>query len=234
MEFRIGVNLGDVMVDGEQIYGDGVNVAARLESLAEPGGICISGTVHEHLANKLALAYEDLGEQAVKNIAKPVRVLRVMLDGEAATRTTAKPAERPLRKHWRGGALSLVGLAIIVGTIVLVQHLSLRPPATNAAAGPDSWRNREFRPTPRAPGFGIGRRGPSRALSCTFCGKIWRELPSPQREGVNSMIQDIKSKALDLGIEPDRKTVRQGLDNEARRAGYRGGYSGDPDRLARA
>src|SRR5216684_5933421 len=77
MEFRIGVNLGDVMVDGEQIYGDGVNVAARLESLASPGGICISGKVHEHLGNRLALSYEDLGEQSVKNIAKPVRVFRV-------------------------------------------------------------------------------------------------------------------------------------------------------------
>ena len=63
MEFRIGVNLGDVMVDGEQIYGDGVNVAARLESLAQPGGICISGKVHEEVRNKLALSYEDLGPQ---------------------------------------------------------------------------------------------------------------------------------------------------------------------------
>src|SRR5229473_2025664 len=74
MEFRIGVNLGDVMVDGEQIYGDGVNVAARLESLAEPSGICISGSVHEQVRNKLALAYQDLGAQKVKNIAEPVRV----------------------------------------------------------------------------------------------------------------------------------------------------------------
>src|SRR5713101_6789445 len=81
MEFRIGVNLGDVMVEGEQIYGDGVNVAARLEGLADPGGICISNTVHDHVSTKLALAYEDLGEQTVKNIVKPVRVFRVLLDG---------------------------------------------------------------------------------------------------------------------------------------------------------
>src|SRR5713101_4150105 len=67
MEFRMGINLGDVMVDGEQIYGDGVNVAARLESLAEPGGICISGKVHEEIRDRLALSYEDRGEQAVKN-----------------------------------------------------------------------------------------------------------------------------------------------------------------------
>src|SRR6267143_110429 len=85
MEFRIGVNLGDVMVEGEQIYGDGVNVAARLESLAEPGGICISGTVREHLGNKLALSYEDLGAQSVKNIAEPVRVFRVMPEGGRAS-----------------------------------------------------------------------------------------------------------------------------------------------------
>src|SRR5712692_295066 len=84
MEFRIGINLGDVMVDGEQIYGDGVNVAARLESLADPGGICISGSVHEQLGNKLALGYEDLGAQTVKNIAKPVRVYRVLTEASGA------------------------------------------------------------------------------------------------------------------------------------------------------
>ncbi|MBI3801580.1 MAG: adenylate/guanylate cyclase domain-containing protein [Deltaproteobacteria bacterium] len=80
MEFRIGINLGDVMVQGEQIYGDGVNIAARLESLAEPGGIYISGTVYEHIKNKLVLRYEDLGEQQVKNIAEPVRVWRVGME----------------------------------------------------------------------------------------------------------------------------------------------------------
>src|SRR5580698_9511138 len=81
MELRIGVNLGDVMVEGAQIYGDGVNVAARLESLAEPGGICISNTVHDQVRNKLVLSYEDLGAQSVKNIAEPVRVYRVLLNG---------------------------------------------------------------------------------------------------------------------------------------------------------
>src|SRR5713226_8057593 len=93
MEFRIGVNLGDVVVEGEQIYGDGVNVAARLESLAEPGGICISGTVREHLGNKLALSYADLGAQSVKNIAEPVRVFRVLTEpgvGAAQPRKTPR------------------------------------------------------------------------------------------------------------------------------------------------
>ena len=136
MELRIGVNLGDVMVDGAQIYGDGVNVAARLESLADPGGICISHTVHDQIKNRLTLSYADLGAQSVKNIAEPVRVFRVMLDGETATRTTAKAKELSLRKHWRGGVFSLAGLALIAGVIVFVQHLSLRPPTTTASIPP--------------------------------------------------------------------------------------------------
>ncbi len=78
MEFRIGINVGDVIVEGERIYGDGVNIAARVETLAEGGGICISGTVYDQVETKLALRYEDLGEQTVKNIAKPVRVYRVL------------------------------------------------------------------------------------------------------------------------------------------------------------
>jgi adenylate cyclase len=133
MEFRIGVNLGDVMAEGEQIYGDGVNVAARLEGLAPPGGICISGTVHDHLSNKLALTYDDLGEQSVKNIAKPVRVFRILLNGTASP----LPAKPPIRRnYWRGGVLSIAGLVIIVATIVLVQHVSLKPPPTHASIPP--------------------------------------------------------------------------------------------------
>jgi adenylate cyclase len=78
MEFRIGINVGDVIVEGPQIYGEGVNIAARLEALADAGGICISGTVYDQVENKLTLGYEYLGEQIVKNIAKPVRVYRVV------------------------------------------------------------------------------------------------------------------------------------------------------------
>ena len=84
MEFRIGVNLGDVVEDGEQILGDGVNIAARLESLSEAGGICISGTAFDQVKNKLNLGYKYLGEQTVKNIAEPVRVYRVLMEPEAA------------------------------------------------------------------------------------------------------------------------------------------------------
>jgi len=96
MEFRIGINLGDVMVESEQIYGDGVNIAARLEALAEGGGICISGTVYDQIENKLALKYENLGEQTVKNIARPVRVYKIHIEPEAAVHTVgAAPRGRP-------------------------------------------------------------------------------------------------------------------------------------------
>jgi adenylate cyclase len=90
MEFRIGLNVGDVIVEGERIYGDGVNIAARLEGLAEAGGICISGTVYEHVENKLALHYQDLGEQTVKNIAKPVRVYRVRAEATATASAVSR------------------------------------------------------------------------------------------------------------------------------------------------
>jgi len=130
MEFRIGVNLGDVMVEGEQIYGDGVNVAARLESLADPGGICLSGTVHEQVRDKLAIAFEDRGEQAVKNIARPVRVWRVGLDAAAPPRPTTRQIARSYR---RGGALSIAGIGIIAMIVLLVQHLSLRTQPTHAS-----------------------------------------------------------------------------------------------------
>ena len=80
MEFRIGINLGDVIEEGDTIYGDGVNIAARLESLAEAGGIYISEIVYDQIEKKLSLGYEYVGEQSVKNIERPVRVYRVVIE----------------------------------------------------------------------------------------------------------------------------------------------------------
>jgi len=79
MEFRIGINLGDVVLENQRIYGDGVNIAARIEALADAGGICISGTVFDQVEDKLALQYEFMGEKSVKNIRRPVRVYRVAM-----------------------------------------------------------------------------------------------------------------------------------------------------------
>ena len=77
IELRIGINLGDVIVEGDDLYGDGVNIAARIEALADPGGVFVSNTVHDHVRDRLPFVFEDLGEQQVKNIARPVRVYRV-------------------------------------------------------------------------------------------------------------------------------------------------------------
>jgi class 3 adenylate cyclase/TolB-like protein len=111
---RIGVNLGDVVVDGDDLLGDGVNVAARLEQLAEPGGICLSGTVYDHLAGKVGVGFAFSGEQQVKNIARPVRTYRVLLDGGPPDRTApAKPANAPRRAVL--AAAGLVALAALAG-----------------------------------------------------------------------------------------------------------------------
>ncbi len=86
IEFRVGINLGDVVIDGDDIHGDGVNVAARLEGLAEPGGICISGAVYDQVRDRTAFAFEDLGDREVKNIDRPVPVWRWLTDrGVTAT-----------------------------------------------------------------------------------------------------------------------------------------------------
>ena len=98
MLFRIGVHLGDITAEGERIYGDGVNIAARLEGLAEPGGVCISGTVHDQVRGRLGLPYEDLGEQSLKNIPNPVRVFAVRTESQEDRKTgqpMARADERP-------------------------------------------------------------------------------------------------------------------------------------------
>src|SRR5690348_14682513 len=96
IEFRVGINLGDVIAEGEDIFGDGVNIAARLEGLADPGGVLVSNTVHDHVRDRLPLAFEDLGEQQVKNIARPVRVYQVREAAEPiGPPTSANPLPLP-------------------------------------------------------------------------------------------------------------------------------------------
>jgi adenylate cyclase len=95
MEYRMGINLGDVMVDGESIYGDGVNIAARMESLADGGGICISGTAFDQVRNKVNLGYKYLGEQTVKNIALPVRMYKVLMEPEEVGKVIGEKKAKP-------------------------------------------------------------------------------------------------------------------------------------------
>ena len=95
LEYRIGVNLGDVIEEGERIYGDGVNIAARLESLAEPGGICLSGSVYNQVKGRLKLEYDNLGEKSVKNIKEPVSVYRVVMETKNSVHVTAEKSGMP-------------------------------------------------------------------------------------------------------------------------------------------
>jgi adenylate cyclase len=132
MEFRIGVNLGDVVEEGDRIYGDGVNIAARIESLAEPGGICISRTAFDQVKNKLNLGYEYLGEHAVKNIAEPVRVYRVLMEPEAAGKVIGEERSRPRR--WRWAAMATAIAIVLVGGALGIWNFYMRPPPIEPAS----------------------------------------------------------------------------------------------------
>jgi adenylate cyclase len=115
IRFRIGINLGDVIVEDADIFGDGVNVAARLEALAEPGGICISRMVRDQIRDKLAYAFEDLGEPSVKNIVRPVRVYalraKALADLLAPRVSTARPTSQPVAPRLSIVVLPIMGLA---------------------------------------------------------------------------------------------------------------------------
>ena len=124
MEFRIGVNLGDVIEEGVRSFGDGVNIAARLESLSEAGGICISGTAFDQVKNKLSLGYQFLGEQTVKNIAEPVRVYRVLMEPEAAGKVIGEKKAKP--RQWQMATIGLVGVLIVVVAAVVIWKLYTR------------------------------------------------------------------------------------------------------------
>jgi len=116
IQLRIGINLGDIIVEGDDIYGDGVNIAARLESLADPGGICVSGTAFDHATHKVGVGFESLGDVRLKNIAEPVRAYRIVLDPAAAGRIVAKP-RRSLLKPATAGVIGLAVAAAIAAVI---------------------------------------------------------------------------------------------------------------------
>src|SRR5271169_673546 len=114
LTFRIGINVGDVISEAGDIFGDGVNVAARLEGLCEPGGLCISRAVRDQVRDKLPVGFDDLGEQTVKNIARPVRAFGLSPEAIAAAPDLSPsrgPAPTKRRRPWIGVALAVVGIA---------------------------------------------------------------------------------------------------------------------------
>jgi len=130
MRFRIGINLGDVIQEEGRIYGDGVNIAARLEGLAEPGGICISKTAFDHIESKLPYGYDFIGEQTVKNIAKPVGAYRVQLDPRVTVSGKPEKSAKSKRMPIFAGAVVVLVLAVAAG----IWHFYLRHPSVEPAS----------------------------------------------------------------------------------------------------
>ena len=138
IRFRIGINLGDVIAERDDIFGDGVNVAARLEALAEPGGICISRMVRDQIRDKLAYPFEDRGEQSVKNIARPVRVYALRREAVANLPATSVPVAAARRRR---SALPAIAAAIVAVLVAAVGAWWLWPttkssPTSAVAAAP--------------------------------------------------------------------------------------------------
>ena len=130
MEFRIGVNVGDVIHDGATIYGDGVNIAARLESLADGGGICISGTAYEHVKKRLDVGFEYVGDKPVKNIAEPVPTYRVLIEPGATSELKERP-QRAKSTVWRKNHLIAAVIAVVVVASAAIWYFrfhSIPPP----------------------------------------------------------------------------------------------------------
>jgi len=126
MQFRIGVNLGDVIEEDDRIYGDGINIAARVESLCEAGSICISGRAYDQVENKLGLEYENLGEHQVKNIERPIRVYRVLsYPGAAAHRVVQ--ARKSLGRRWHKIGFIAAVLVVIIVAMGIWQFYLQRP-----------------------------------------------------------------------------------------------------------
>jgi adenylate cyclase len=137
--FRMGIHVGEVVEDGAQLHGDGINIAVRIEGLAEAGGICLSGSVYDQVKNKLPLQYGDLGPQHLKNIAEPVRVYRVVLEGQRPTAT--KRGKRfsslpPGKRAWRNVIGAGIVLLLLVGGIGTLWYQSASPPHTPHSATP--------------------------------------------------------------------------------------------------
>jgi len=216
LDFRIGINVGDIIIDGDDIFGDGVNVAARLESLADPGGICVSRVVRDQVLDKLSFTFEDLGAQQVKNIARPIDVYRVDLGSDAP------PVKLRARQRWprltRGP-----GRLIAAGCLVL------------GIAGIAVWAVPQFRKTAPVPApavYSIAILPFSASASSAADGQLaetlaqaltsalGRSLPS-SRVVSYSVAANYRSKPIDAPAIGRELNVRYLVEGEAHRAGDR-------------
>jgi len=220
LEFRIGINVGDIIIDGDDIFGDGVNVAARLEALADPGGICVSRVVRDQVFDKLSFTFEDLGAQQVKNIARPVEVYRVDL-GSALPPTASRGRRRWLR------LTRAVGWRLRAGVLAL------------AVAGIAVWAIAAFwktPPTPTPPPFSIAilpfASPTDSAADEQLADRITQDLGSAlgrlSRSGrvvSHSAVATYKAKAIDARSVGRELNVRYLVEGDVRRAGERVGVN---------
>jgi class 3 adenylate cyclase len=160
LRFRIGINLGDVMVRGSDLLGDGVNVAARLEGIAEPGGICVSGSVWDHVNGKLSIGYIDIGEQSVKNIPRPIRAYHLRVDDVSEGIKTPPAAAAPPPVPSAGAPTQANRNLPTFGLIAALAVIVLGGGATLLTLWSGHWMARTSRRSEQANAAGWGRRTP--------------------------------------------------------------------------
>ena len=217
IEFRIGINVGDIIIDGDDIFGDGVNVAARLQTLADPGGICVSRVVRDQVLDKLSFAFEDLGAQEVKNIARPVEVYRVDL-GTRALQTPTRGRRRwqrltrALGWRWFAAGVLALGLAgIAVWTLPQFWKTAARRTAS-AVLDRRSCPSRAAGGTPADEQF-------AEALTNDLTMALGRSRLAPVVS--HSLAVTYKGKAIDARAVGRELNVRYLVEGEVRRAGER-------------
>jgi class 3 adenylate cyclase/TolB-like protein len=209
IELRIGINVGDIILDGDDIYGDGVNVAARLEGLSEPGGICVSKVVRDQVVDKLSFGFKGLGEQEVKNIARPIDVYRVELDGVSGNAGIVRRIA-PASRGWRLIAAAVAVACIAVATAFTVPYLRK---STTAAA-----------PAMSVAVLPFGAKGGSEHEQ-RLADDVTRDLAvrlgrtQPLRVTSSRLTDGYKGKSLDTGAAGRELSVRYLVHGDIRRAG---------------
>ena len=217
LDFRIGINVGDIIIDGDDIFGDGVNVAARVESLAEPGGICVSRVVRDQVLDKLDFTFEDLGPQQVKNIARPVDVYRVSLGGKSSHAAhVPRTAWRGVAQlpSWRWLAVGVMVIAVAGGAAWLVPRHGA--PATATSSPPGSLAVLPF----TAPTGSIEDVQLAQRLTVDLTSALQRAMPWASVVS-QSLASTYKGKAIDARQVGQALNVRYVVEGEVLNAGQR-------------
>ena len=219
IDFRVGINVGDIIIDGDDIYGDGVNVAARVQTLAEPGGICVSGSVREQVHGNVDVGFDDIGEQQVKNIARPIRVYHVTLAKGTTPQLGLKKLLRRLRWSWAAAAIGLVTIGALA--VLFVRGWpgpsATAPAATSATVGQPPALSIAILPFAVA-----GGSPPDDQLAESITQEVTTALARRARYALvvsHGLVSGYKGKAIDARAVGRELNVRYLTDGEIRHAG---------------